>query len=229
MPAHFKLGTVPFSVPTSWDEVTVDQFFKLSKCDPKDYIAIVAVLSGLSYKKIELCKELDIDLQLAPHIEWTKEVIAWDKLNPPREVVFNLKVIKVSTDLELESFGQKVVYEQMLKEFITNAKGDTEDKRTADMAQIIPYGFSVYFCSKYYGKDFSKALVNTFMSTVMDLPIMTVYPIGAFFLRKYSGYGNLMRKDLKLKSILTKFRPALKNLIPSVFSKRSTPLRTATH
>lgn len=222
MPALFKLGKEKFSIPNSWDEVSTDLFFRLAKCDKSDYIALLSVLSGIEYKKISQARETDLDEILAPHLAWTNEQIDWEGMKSPTHINVRLKTLKVPTNLELESFGQKIVLEDKLRECITGSKGEV------NLAELIPYAFSVYFCSKYYEKDFSKVLVNQFLRLTMDMPIMTVYPIGSFFLKRYVGYGNLMRSDLKPKGILMKLQRGLKGLMSSVRSKRSMRLRAVT-
>lgn len=216
MPALFKLGKEKFSIPSSWDEVSTELFFKLAKSDKKDYIAMLSILSGVEYKKIAQARELNLDEVLAPHLAWTNDKIDWENMPIPTEINVRLKTLKVPTNLELESFGQKIVLEDKLRECMTGSKGDV------NLPELIPYAFSVYFCGKYYEKDFSKVLLNQFLHLVKDMPIMTVYPIGSFFLKRYVGFGNLMRSDLKPKGIWMKLRQGFKTLISLGTSKQST-------
>jgi len=49
---HLKLGDKPFSIPTSWEEVTVKQFTGFAQLSPEDWVGKISVLSGLTRDEI---------------------------------------------------------------------------------------------------------------------------------------------------------------------------------
>jgi len=224
MSIPFKHGDLKFNVTQSWDEVTTEQFFALSKCKPKDTIGKLMILTGCSRNQLLAIGDHNINFILAPHLSWTNELIDWDKIPVPETLAIvesivpmselsgfrmitkwidairgritimrmrvHEKVMTVPTDLELESFGKKIVYDQLLKDAILieegkgkKIKGKKQDKVTADMARIIPYGVAVYFAQKFSGKEFDEDLVDELFPKIIDLPITIVYPIGNFFFK----------------------------------------------
>ena len=218
MPSPFKLGNLRFTVPNSWDECSTKLFFELSATDPNDYLAMLSVLSGVDKRKLSNIKQFNLDQILEPHLNWMGDKIDWKNIYRQREVILGLKKIKVPDDLDLESFGQKIVMDGIIKEC---TKTDNE-VTTVNFSRLIPYAFAVYFCGKYYGKDFERDLVDNMIPKVMDMPIMTVYPIGAFFLRTHFGFGSSTTFDLILTQTTMRWLQRFKSWINSVRLKLST-------
>lgn len=215
MPANFKLGKHKFTVPNSWDECSTDLFFELAGADHSDYIEMIAILSGLPRSVISQSRQLDLDTILDPHLEWMGEQINWEDIKPPTEVNFGVNKITVPADLDLESFGQKLVMDSIIDE---NTK--TEGKKSkVNFSKLIPAAFAVYFAAKYYDKDFERELVDKFLPIVGELPIMTVYPIGSFFLRTHFGFGSLTLFDWLLKETTRRWLRILGRWINTVTSK----------
>ena len=215
MPANFKLGKHKLTVPNSWDECSTNLFFELAAADHSDYIEMIAILSGLPRSIISKSRQLDLDTILDPHLVWMGEKINWKDIKPPKEIYFGIKTIKVPTDLELESFGQKVVMDSIIEE-CTETEGD---KDKINLSKLIPAAFAVYFAHKYYDKDFDRDLVDEFLPIVGELPIMTVYPIGAFFLRTYFGFGSLTMFDWLMTETTMRWLRRLRSWINSVISR----------
>ena len=218
MPATFNLGKHKLTVPNSWDECFTKLFFELSAADHSDYIEMLAILSGLPSSIISQARQLDLDTVLDPHLEWMGTKINWEDIKPPKEINFGVKKLTVPTDLELESFGQKVVMDGIIDE-CTKTKGK---KTTVNFSKLIPATFAVYFAHKYYGKDFDRDLVDQFIPIVGELPIMTVYPIGAFFLRTYFGFGSSTLFDSLMIETTMSWLRRLRSWINSGTSKLST-------
>jgi len=199
-------------------------FFRLHKCDSKDFIAVLSVLSGVSYSKISQARQLDIDEQLAPHIAWAREKVNWKKVKIPKEIYFGMKTMEVPTDLEVESFGKKITLDAKVNELL----GQGEKGKLVDLAELIPYAFSVYFCDKYYGKAFDQTMVTLFLPVVNGLPIKRVYPIGAFFLKKYSASESSTQKGWRPRWILTRLLLAFRLWRSTVNLQRLTRSRKVT-
>lgn len=219
MPSPFKLGKLRFSVPNSWDECSTELFFNLAATDHNDYLAMLSVLSGVHKKELSSVKQLNLDKVLEPHLDWMSDKIDWKNIDPPRYIYMGIRKMKVPFDLDLKSFGQKLVLDTMVKECTKEA----DDKTQVNMTKLIPYAFAVYFADKYYDGDFDQDLVDKFLPRVMELPIMTVYPIGAFFLRRYYGFGSSTLIDSLLKETTMRWLRILRSWISSVTSRRSTP------
>ena len=219
MPVPFKLGkNISFTIPNSWDECSTDLFFKLAATDPTDYVAMLSILSGIDKKTLSNVKQLGLDMVLEPHLAWMGDKIDWKNIEPPKEIYLGIKKLKVPTDLDLESYGQKLVLDSMVDQ-CTKTEGE---KSQVNMTKLIPYAFAVYFAHKYYDEDFDSDLVDKFLPHVGRLPIMTVYPIGAFFLRTYYGFGSSTLIDSLLKETTMRWLRKLRIWINSATSKLST-------
>ena len=218
MPALFRLGGKKISIVNSWDECSTDLFFKLGATDHNDYLAMLSVLCGVSKKRLSQSKQTNLDTILAPHLEWMHQEIDWKDIERPKEVIIGLNKIKVPTDLDLESFGQKIVMDGIIAE----CSKTVDEETTVNFSKLIPYAFAVYFCGKFYGKDFDRDLVDDLLPRVMKMPIMTVYPIGSFFLRTQFGFGNSIPRGLRLIQTVTKWLQKSRSWINSVTSKPST-------
>lgn len=219
MPANFKLGKHKFTVPNSWDECSTNLFFELAGADHSDYIEMIAILSGLPRSVISQSRQLDLDTILDPHLTWMGEQINWKKIKPPKEIYFGIKTLKVPTDLDLETFGQKLVMDSIIDEN-TKTKGKGKGKQSVvNLSKLIPAAFAVYFAAKYYEKDFERELVDEFLPIVGELPIMTVYPIGSFFLKTHFGFGNLTLFDWLLKETTMRWLRILQRWINMATSK----------
>lgn len=215
MPAPFKLGKHKFTIPNSWDECSTDLFFKLAATDHTDYVAMLSILSGLDKKTLSNAKQLGLDHILEPHLNWMGDEIDWKHIEPPKEIYLGLKKLTVPTDLDLESFGKKLVLDSM----VDQCTKSVDEKSQVNMTKLIPYAFAVYFADKYYDEDFDTDLVERFLPKVGELPIMTVYPIGTFFLRTYYGFGASTWSDYLLKETTMKWLRMLGRWISSVRSK----------
>jgi len=171
--------TTKHTLPSKWEEVTVKQFIDLEGSKGTDNpTKLLSILSGIPLPKI-MDTKTNLQIQI-------NEALNFITLNPPEWKMLSLRDVylfkgqfyNVPKDLELETFGQKILLQNKL-----NA--------TDNPITVIAYAIAIYMQKVIDGR-FDENKANKLEKEVLQMRITEVYPLAIFFfhqLTKSKKYG----------------------------------------
>jgi hypothetical protein len=168
---------ISFELPQDYGELTIKQFLLIKNNPGGDFIDLLSILSGLSREVWEQCKDFNIDVKIAPFIEWVNEPFNPDGYTLPDNLIINGKEIDRPKDIRYQTYGQKLALQ---KEFLEVQKKGGND------VDIIPFALALYFQPAYYDCKHDMDKVDELLPLVMECKIQLAYPIGYFFLNSYA-------------------------------------------
>lgn len=175
------------SIPKSFDEMTYSQMIKLVEWDGLTFAELIQSWSGLDFDEA-----LNYYDSIAPNVfDWLFTEKLFDrlnKLNCPNKIEINGKSVKVPNDLRIESFGKKMMINN-----IQLSINQSDDSSLA-LLKSIPKAVAVYLCDKYFG-HFDSSKIDELELLINDLPAVKVYPIGMFFFRKLRTLTDIRKND----------------------------------
>jgi len=198
-----KIGEYTGEIPTSWDEVTLHQLIDFWNNKDKGISFVLESFSGIPAKTWNAAPVEDVTNDIMPHLKWIGEVPDFANLKCPEYVTIMGKKIKVPKDLDLKSFGQKIMFEQIVKQNINEA-GDL------DMVKVIPDALAIYFEPLFAEKDFDDERIEDFKVLMSrGMSGLEGYAVGSFFLMNYYGLKLSKRKNLILNLTQNNLQPEL--------------------
>jgi len=163
----FTFDETKVILPTAWEEVTVAMF-----CNPDflsgDAVKLLSTLSGIEKEKLYNTTE---DLT-----KYLNQVSSFVLKNPNgwmgKELPDMLRVLEVNCtipkNLELEKFGQKVMFGQAVA-------------KHKDTYQALPEAIAIYLAPQIYPKDWFEK-IDEVAKAINGMKIVHVWRIADFFL-----------------------------------------------
>ncbi len=155
------------TVPTSWSEVTVEHFI-MPEFLSGDALKLLSALSGIPLEKLANTK--------GDYTEQFNKTVHFLNANPggwaggekPDKFMLLNKPCKIPKDIELETFGQKIMMGQVIasNEFVYSA---------------MPEAIAIYLGPQVFPKDWYNR-IDEIAKEVLRMKISQVYPVAAFFL-----------------------------------------------
>lgn len=156
-----------YYLKTAWEELTCNEFFKLLNSQ-----TTAEKISALSGCDIEILKQITpaqaTDLEL--FIKFTATDLDIFALSVPKEIEILKKKIKIPQQIELETWGQKLIIEEELKKY--------KDKPLHEIFTFIP---AVYLAPYYFDKKFNESQITELEPILKDMLLIEVFPIANFF------------------------------------------------
>jgi len=175
-------------IPTSWDDVTFDQFLKLRKVTSE--AGALSVFTGIDMEILidPSTKLMDLEIVFA--------ALKFLKTEPVHKKTEKLLGYDIPKDLGFESIAQFEDVKAAIKE---------KDMTTDDHLNKYPLYCAIYACKPY---DWKKA--EQMHSEFFNAPCQEVLAIGNFTLAKLIGLRlNIDPNSLKQNTRLKKFKLAL--------------------
>jgi len=164
----FKFQDQTVSLPEKWSEVTVG-IFSNSHFYSGDAIKLLASFSG-----IEVDKLYNTEVDLTKYLIQISNLVVKDpfgyRSKPDVPITFTLMDVecKVPKDIEMRSFGQKVMFGQVLaKKKYTN--------------EAIPEAIAIYLAPQIYPDDWYER-IEEIAEEVKKLKVVDCYSLADFFL-----------------------------------------------
>ena len=178
-----------YDLPESWGEITVNQFMELRDCENADFITILSKLINAPYDKIFACNPEMIAKKVIPMLDWYfDETFNFDELKIPSKLSVQDKEYPIPRDIRLKSFGQKLHFEETMKDM-------------RDPVAKMPYVVAIYMYPIITKNKFDIESLDEFTkNTIGNCKITEIYPIANFFLNKLRKYF-LKKKKRSLRSI----------------------------
>lgn len=179
-----------YTLPESWDEVTVNQFLELRDCENADFITILSKLINAPYDKVFACNPEMIAKKIMPMLNWYfDETFNFDELKIPSKLSVQDKKYPIPRDIRLKSFGQKIHFEEIMRDM-------------KDPVIRMPYVVAIYMYPVVTKNKFNIESLDEFTkNTIGNCKITEIYPIANFFLTKLKKYF-LKKKKRSLRNTL---------------------------
>lgn len=165
-------------VAESWFELDTQTWVRLMKLtDESSEVDLIAAFTGISVADLSKAKDTNIDLKVFALTGWYSKPINFSDLRCGKTITVDGKTVKVPKDLGFKSLGQKIILQQKIK------------KTEGSLSELIPYAFAVYIAPEVYGEEYDLEELDAFVDKfVGELPIVEVFPIASFFLKKSIAY-----------------------------------------
>jgi hypothetical protein len=178
------IGDLKVDLPTSWNEVTLEQLYRMQlwqKMEDGDVLMMVSILIGVEYEILNKVEPFYLfEAVILKNLGWISE---WPDLSKlPRLEKLNIRgvEIEVPKDLALETVAQKWAVDQKMAEY---AGKHSNDPIRCGFHQM-SYFLAAYLTPKING-DFDMKTADLTQAAVKQMPAFEVLPIGSFFLKKY--------------------------------------------
>ena len=175
IPVKIKLSkeeTIKLWLPTSWKEITVQQYCRLEADGwaGNDILYILSVLTDVDLAKLDNMKHHRAFDVLVDHLAFiTEEPPDFEKMAINNIYTLDGKQLEVPRDLELETLGQKILVSNLT--------------HNDSLASSIPEAMAIYFQPLFDKGDFNRRRIPAIVAKINKTPIIDAYPIVAFFFR----------------------------------------------
>ncbi len=174
---HFNFDDKKVSLPEKWSEVTVEIFSN------PDFYSGNAIYLLSSFSGVPVEKLMNTTKDLTKYLVQVSNLIIKDKEGyrgaPDVPITFKLLDVdcKVPKDIEVERWGQKIMYTQAL----AKCKFSNE---------AIPEAIAIYLAPQIYDKDewYKPEQIETICEAVRKMKIVDCYSLADFFLSDILKY-----------------------------------------
>lgn len=174
--AIFKEEVISFSVPQSYNELTLRQLIALNKWDKKDIVAMISILCNVDYDVLFNSRCADIDQQIFPLLSWANQTHDFKHLILPKQITIGEKKYDVPNDISVKTLGQKISLQLYLARAYEEGLSNVE---------CIPFALAIYFQPEVTGEKFDEDKAKQLIPIMEQCKMMEAYPVGDFFLRQF--------------------------------------------
>ncbi len=165
----FSINGKPIQIPSSWNELTLRQFFAVRKAD--SFFDKMEVITGeKDWDKVQ-----DIDVTLLPFMLWLTDEKEFEDSESQNWLMIQGQYRKLSYEIKKDlgeySFGQKIMCQREL------ARLQSEEKSPFD---AIPLLIATYFQSEVEGVKYDPEAAEKFIEKVLEMNIRDIYPAYKF-------------------------------------------------
>ena len=166
-----KKKTLSIDIPEGWEECKLKHIVKLDLWDgdSSDIIGLMGCFVDLPTEVLEATHS-NLWEPLFKVLAFVFNPPSWHNLKKPDKILINDKYVKVPKNLELESFGQKVMAMQKM----------VVDQ---DSIRVIPDILAIYL-QPVYDNKFSRPRIEVVKEYILECNAIDTVPIGRFFFRK---------------------------------------------
>lgn len=184
-----KLGDIAFSLPTSYGELTYNQFVALKDMsDTSDIVGIFSILSGVEKSIIEQSGDLDLDEKIISLIKFLEKLPNLVFLLPD-QIYIGDKWYQKPTGIEVNTFGQKLSLQRKVISIQKEGKGEVD---------IYPFIVALYMQPAITGTPYDEDEVDRLVPLIMECKINQLFPIASFFLKSYELSLQKKRSDSRI-------------------------------
>lgn len=184
-----KANGVKYHCPSSWKEVTVEQYIRIMKeWDPdkdiadRDYFKLLQILVGKNFAGLE--RTVDNELALVDMVGWViTEPFKFDTALP-KALSFMGRNIYIPKDPSELPIGQNI----HLRRYIEKSELIEEN---------IAIATAIYLQPIIDGKSFHVERAQELAEEFNKMPVWLIYPIGFFLLNRASNFGTSSGSSLK--------------------------------
>lgn len=183
---NYKLADISFTLPTSYGELTFNQFLKLKALpDSENFISVLSVISGVDKATWEQCENIDLDQHLYEFISFLNEPMVGTFILPDR-IRIGDKWYDRPEGIALNTFGQKIALQNAI------VKCEREGK---EEYEVYPYVVALFMQPAVTKKKYDSDEVDKLVTLIMDCKLNEIFPIATFFLTNYLQYFLKKKND----------------------------------
>lgn len=189
---HITINDKKAKLPTAWDELTFFQATQLIATSK--FSEQLAALTNLDVSEIKNSKNVFIQDELLPYMQFLTEEPNLTEIPRPTKIVVNGKALDVPKDLGYLTFEQ-VEYLRL------EARAYTEES-VESSSDLLLTAVAIWVQPIYFETDFDEGMIENTRSLLQDCKFVDIIALGSFFFRIYIGLIESMPSDL------TRFRRA---------------------
>ncbi|WP_338876952.1 hypothetical protein WBJ53_14945 [Spirosoma sp. SC4-14] len=176
---RFKADDLVLDIPTSWNEVTLHQFYELTKEDaPTDSIYVISTLASLTPDQLRKSKAYDLDSVILEHIQFIYDSSPDLQPGAPTSITIDGKTIVIPSSIDKDAtLGQMTD----IKFVIQKRQSDKEPVNSAVMAPVLLTVFLWPYLRNEPYTDWHEA--GELWDTVSKMNCIDGLRLSAFFLR----------------------------------------------
>jgi hypothetical protein len=190
---NFKFG--------GWADLTLNQYVRMrlewdGKTDnPKSMLAFLSIVTGMTFKEVENDKSKGLK-QVASYLaKFVKTPLQWDQLPIPPDLGYNGRLIPVTNDLAVETFGQKAAISSLMQQPENVYSFERDGEQFEDYPKLYGWIVAIYMqpyidAEKDENGDWKKAPFDTdraeeIKDELMQRKAIDIVPIALFFCAKF--------------------------------------------
>ena len=188
---HTSKGKQKVSAPSSWEEIPYSKMVRIeSEWDKKDIVKLFSILIDIDYDLVADSTDKQLDEVLYQICSFAFDNPEWEKLKPPKRILWDNKMITIPTDLTQETLAQKIMIDNIL--------------RSGDLVwEAIPKAAAVYLHPQIDpGARIDQDIMEDIAKKMLDRGAVEVYSIGNFFLQRLRGYKKSLLSSLLQRSLI---------------------------
>ena len=191
---------IPFSLPETWEEITLRQFIEISK--DIDYLEMFSVLTGIPLETVRQCK--------------TEEVAY---IVEQLTTIYNSKDLENLTDI-VEEFELHGVIYKINPDLINEKAGQWWDMKKLEVdykdnpVDFIP--MMIAMLSRPDGEEYDYTKAKERSELFLDLDVKTAFKIRNFFLSSQLVYLINSNRYLKKNTVLMRISQVMGNFLVSL-------------
>lgn len=201
----------PFTIPQSWQELTLKQAIGLSECDDSIMCKLV-VVSGVPNAHLGDAGFFNVYTEIDNATHWMHHPITDNDTEPITHIDIGERLIKVPTSLRANSVGQ---YEDM--KVIVGRHQAKKESSTTDYYKLVAAMAAIYLEPEYNGTDYDYQKAEKFATdTLSGCKFLDILSIGYFFLTSLiasrNGTGSVSHPPIfMIKKFLLDIKTFLRN------------------
>ncbi|RCH53936.1 hypothetical protein DJ568_15465 [Mucilaginibacter hurinus] len=176
-----KIAERSAELPTSWADITLGQAIALSQFDGNRKGAkmeLLSIITGLPVNEVKALSEWE---HFEDCLAFITEPADLSGFAIPDKVTIDGRAYKVPVNLKIETYGQKIALEELLRNAEPGPDGDV------NIVPMMAEALAIYFYPIITGEPFRDERVEDFVQLMHQLPVKYAYPVAGFFLMKYAG------------------------------------------
>lgn len=183
-PVPLKIGTIETTVPRGWMHLSVRQYLRLKAWDGDDTVEFLATMLNVDREIIENCRALDLDLKVAPLLEWAKTPYKpsfMEREAPPLYITLGGKKYPRPLTLGPKTFGQRILLDNSIRDAMKSKTG---------IDGIIPDIIAIVMADVVTDRRFDAAGFKEVKELAFECRLNDAYPMANFFFWRYVNYMN---------------------------------------
>lgn len=185
-----KIGKIRCKIPTSWDEITLEQYLEFHKLGEQpemlDVLEVITGVSSLIWAKVDVEKINNILLyrdgkEWRSHLDWLSEPQEFEKLGIKPWFNVGDYAYRVPDDLSECTLAQHITVSRIVRE---------SDDPVLRMHEVL----AVFFQPIIEDRDYNESRALEMAPMFMRCKFVECYPIASFFFQRAGGYGHPLPK-----------------------------------
>lgn len=175
-----KVNGKSIDIPSSWDDVTVQQYREMDRCSHElNSARLLSILAGIDYDILINFDCSQFDEKVLMHLDFMHEIPDWENLPKPTHLTIGGVQYKVPESIQSTTWFQRTMMKTLAVEGVEKSMRMTEL-----IAPALTYMMQPVLDGKVNDKRFEE------VQMIMDkLPIKQAYPLASFFLSTYLIYS----------------------------------------